>query len=127
MILRVDPVDVREIMDTSLTDIQLEAFIMAANLLINEKLASSGHSDELLFEIERWLTAHLAHARERITTSESMGGASESYATQIGLGLNGSFYGQHVKLLDSTGILAGFDEQKIRATLDWMGTAPRSL
>lgn len=127
MIPRVDPVDVREIMETSLTDIQLEAFTMAATLLINEKLSSSGLSDDLLFEIERWLTAHFATSREKLTTSESMGGASDSYAVQIGLGLNGSFYGQQVKLLDSSGILAGLDERKKRATLEWLGSVPRSV
>ena len=124
---RVYPEDVQEILKTTLTESQLEAFINAANLLVTAKLSSSGLSDDILFEIKRWLSAHFVSAREKITTSESMGGASDSYAIQVGLGLNGSFYGQQVKLLDTTGILAGLDERKKLATLEWMGTSPKSL
>lgn len=121
---RVQPEDVEDILETSLNYLQLGAFVTAANLLVTQKLSSSGLSDELLFEIERWLAAHLACSRERTTTSESMGGASESYAVQVGLGLNGSFYGQQVKLLDTTGILAGLDERKKRASIEWLGNDP---
>lgn len=127
MTTRVSSEDVLEIFETSLTEAQLEAFITAANLLINEKLSSAGLSDDLLFELERWLAAHLASARERVTSSESMGGASEAYATRVGLGLDGSFYGQQVKLLDPTGILAGLDQRKKRATLEWLGSNPESI
>jgi hypothetical protein len=108
-------------METDLTYIQMRAFITAASLLVDSVLASSNLSDEQLFEVERWLAAHLACSREKITTSESMGGASDAYAVQIGLGLNGSFYGQQVKLLDTTGKLAALDERKKRASLEWLG------
>ena len=119
---RVDPEDVLEIFQTELAEDELFAFIQAAHTFINTSLSSSGLTDDQLFEIERWLTAHLACSREKITTSESIAGASDAYAIQIGLGLDGSFYGQQVKMLDTSGTLTNLDKRYKRATLEWLGS-----
>ncbi len=116
---RVAPDDVREILDTVLTDVQLDAFIAVATLMVDRHLSSAGYSDTELFELERWLTAHMTAAREKPLKSESVGGASDSYDTVVSFGLDGTFYGQQVKVMDSRGILAGIGRR--RAEVTWIG------
>lgn len=104
MAARVTTSDVKEIIDTDLTDLSM--FITPANLLINEKLSGEGLSDVLLTEIEKWLTAHLLTCKERQQTKERMGETETSYNWNTKIGLDSSTYGQTVKILDTTGILA---------------------
>lgn len=117
---RVTATEVRAIFDTTMLDAQLDAFIVAADMMIDRLLLDQGYSDSELKEIARWLSAHFAVAREKPIKSESIGGVSNSYDTSVGMGLDGSFYGQHVKLLDTQGILVG--REKRRAQVSWVGT-----
>lgn len=105
---RVDANEVKEIIDTALGESTIEAFITAANVIVTSLLGSSGLGTAHLKEIERWLTAHLIScARDRTVRTEQAGQASITYETQpLGKGLDASLYGQQVKLLDTTGILA---------------------
>ncbi len=116
---QVEPEDVRDILNTGLNDVQLEAFIAAARLMVDRHLAPAGYNTNELFELERWLAAHFAVARERPLKSESVSGASDTYDTVTGLGLDGSYYGQQVKIMDSRGILLGLNKR--RAVVTWMG------
>lgn len=116
---RVSPYDVQQILDTDMDVFKLTAFITGAHLMVNRLLANQDYSAEELFEIERWLSAHFATAREKQIKSESFGGASETYDTMIGKGLDSSIYGQQVKLLDTEGILAG--RERRRAQVTWIG------
>lgn len=100
---RVTDGDVKEILDT---DIDTTAFIIAANLIVTDKLASSGLSTTHLKEIERWLAAHLACTNDKRSQSEKLGAAEATYEGKTGLGLDSTSYGQQVKLLDTTGTLA---------------------
>jgi hypothetical protein len=111
----VTPADVREILQTSLTDPQLEAFILPANAVVEAHLVGEDcMTDELLFEIERWLAAHFASIRDKASrvTSEKIGDAEETYGNKTGFGLNYTPYGQQVKFLDCTGNLDTLDETK---------------
>lgn len=105
---RITTDELKEIISTDLGDSVLEAFILAANLTVTEWLGSSTVlSSDQLKEIERWLSAHLlACTREQQAQSEDAGQASITYQGKTGMGLDATFYGQQVKLLDSTGILA---------------------
>jgi hypothetical protein len=102
---RVTTDEVKEIFKTSLTN--LSAFITAANLVVENNLASSGYSDETKKEIERWLAAHFASVRSPTLRSSSLGDASEAYSRgKLGIGLSFTEFGQQVRMLDHKGILS---------------------
>lgn len=105
---RIGPDELKEIIDTSLGDGVLWTFINAANLIVTEHLGSeTSLSDEKRKEIERWLAAHmLASTREQQAQTEEVDKAAITYQGRTGLGLDSTFYGQQVKILDTTGILA---------------------
>lgn len=117
---RVSPYDVQQILDTDMDVFKLKVFITAANLMVNRLLLGQGYEDEELFEIERWLAAHFVVVRTKQIKSEAFGGASETYDTVIGMGLDSSIYGQQVKLLETEGILAS--QAKRRAQVTWIGS-----
>jgi hypothetical protein len=102
----VTPSNVKAILPTDLTDEDLQAFIDGATELVTATLAGA-LSDSLTKEITCWLTAHmLASTREQQMASAGAGGATVKYQGVYGLGLDGTMYGQHVKILDTTGKLA---------------------
>lgn len=113
---RVTSSEVKEILNTTLT---LDAFITAANLIVTDHLGTSGLSAERLKEIERWLTAHFAVVRDvdENVMSKSTGDASVSIMGKSGLGLDGSRYGQQVKLLDSTGRLSDLGKTRVKVEI----------
>lgn len=103
---RVTPDELKEIISTSLGDGVLSAFITAANLVVTKHLGGITYvSDGQRKEIERWLAAHLLTAREQQVASEGADKASVTYQGSYGMGLDATFYGQQVKLLDTSGIL----------------------
>ena len=108
MSIRVTADEVKQIIDTTLTDTEIDAFITAASLIIDEYLSTNTDLvDALKTELEKWLTAHLiASTRERQTISEKAGQAEAQYTGKLGMGLDLTTYGQMVKLLDTTGILS---------------------
>ena len=101
---------VKEIFDTALSDAIIETFITVANGLVTTYLGGSDLSDSELEEIERFLSAHLASTmRDPVAKQEAVTGSvgvNVSYMLQGGLGLDGSPFGQVVKLLDRTGLLS---------------------
>lgn len=108
MTVRVSAEEVKEIIDTSLSDSAIEAFIGAANLTVTSLLGTStALSSDQLREIERWFSAHLiACSRERQIDKEGVGQATVSYSGKTDMGLDATLYGQQVKIMDTTGILA---------------------
>jgi len=101
------PSDVKAIIDTTLTDAEVQAYIDGAQELVTSVLSGSTMTDNLLKEITRWLAAHmLASTREQQLASAGAGSAKAVFQGQTGIGLNGTMYGQHVKVLDYTGALA---------------------
>lgn len=107
MSFRVTATEVKEIIETTLTDAGVEAYISAANVTITAWLGGNANltSDQLM-EIERWLSAHLIACSERQLRAETAGQAKDEYAGSFGMGLDFTSYGQQVKMLDTTGILA---------------------
>lgn len=98
---------VQDILDTALENPFLAAFINAAHAIVEDRLTGKGLSESILTQIEVWLAAHLATARDQQAESEDIAGEYKvKYQGKYDLGLNGSKYGQMVLLLDSSGTLA---------------------
>lgn len=111
---RVIDTEVFEIIETSLTDI--DVFIETANLFVTNWLGSSSLSDATLKEIEKYISAHILSLRDPRTKSVGVDVLSESYQGQWGMGLNGTSYGQMAILLDTTGALGQLAKKGKRAT-----------
>jgi len=107
MSVRVTATEVKAILeDTALTDLAVDAYIVSANAMVNEIMATTDTSD-LLKELERWLTAHMiAISKERQTIKEEAGTAKATYANIYGQGLKATSYGQMVLSLDTSGAFA---------------------
>ena len=101
---RVIDAEVKQIIDTS---IDTDPFIQAANLIVTNRLGSAGLDDTLLKEIERWFAAHLVAIREPQVKSVKAGDSQDTYFVgKEGKGLEATPYGQQVKVLDPTGLMA---------------------
>lgn len=91
------------------------SFIDTANLIVNENLSTSGLSELLLTEIEKYLAAHLValHPDERQLTKQKISDGEDTFAGDFGDALNFTQFGQMVKFLDSTGTLEGLGGMKV--------------
>lgn len=120
MAYRTTAQEVRDLITTSKSDSVIEvSFIKTANTFVNEVLASSGLSDDMLKEIELYLAAHfctLAVENGGIT-GQKLGDASESYANTYGPGLSGTRFGQAALTMDYTGTLVRVSSTRPRAEL----------
>jgi hypothetical protein len=105
MAIRVDDTEVEAIIDTE-SHIDTDAFITTANAMVDEYLADSDLSAAILTEIEKYLAAHFIAIKQRVLKSEKYGDAKDDYAVKVGMGLDATPYGQQVKILDSSGLLA---------------------
>ena len=108
--------EVKQIMDTALTDPQINAYISVSTSIVTDVFVNNTTlGDVRLEEIERWLTAHLiASTRERQTTEEWIGDVKIKYAGTFGEGLKSTTYGQMVLFLDSTGLIAKLSKKAVR-------------
>jgi len=94
--------------------VDLTVYCDSAHLIVEQHLGNDGLSEDLLKEIERWLSAHLASSTYSVNSKESVGEVSITKQGKWGLGLDSTDYGQKVKLLDPTGKLDKISEnQKI--------------
>lgn len=109
---RCTEIEVKEIIDTTLTENEIAPFITAANLIVTGILTGSGLLSAQLKEIERWLTAHFVAIRDPRISAEKTEGASATYQGKTDMGLDHTSYGQQVKLLDTTGALANLGKRK---------------
>jgi hypothetical protein len=100
---RVTDDEVKEILNTT---IDTTAFIRAAHVMVENMLASAGLGETTLIEIERWLAAHFACCYDPRETSVTIGNSRADFEGQTGKGLDFTRYGQMVKLLDTSGLLA---------------------
>ena len=113
---KVDADAVKEIIDTDLTETQINNFINMAyyrSLPLAGNLGDCG-GDDMLGEIQKNLAAHFITMREPETQSERMAdGASVTFAGQYGMGLKRTRYGQTALDLDCSGKLASSGLKKI--------------
>ena len=115
MAIRVNVPEVKEIidLDDSITNAQIQAFIIVANRVVEDQLIGEGINVDTLKEIERWLTAHFLTVRDPRLKSSRIGDSKDEYAmSKLGSNLDGSMYGQQVKMLDSSNTLANIGKKK---------------
>jgi len=110
--------DVRAILpsDTGLIDSQIQMAINAASCMVDQVAAGCGSdlSEDCLFQVELYLSAHFAACTENTLTKTSETdpccGGSVSYGFKFGEGVKGTPFGQTANML-SGGCLAEFDKQ----------------
>lgn len=111
------PTTVGLILNSSLTDAQLQAFIdMAEQMLLRYGVdAASCHTGDSLEQLHIWLSAHLAYLRAQPLSQEKMGDASESRRNPGVLleGLKATYYGQQALALDCSGLLATVSKEAV--------------
>ena len=118
MALRVTEDEISAIGDMTLTDAQLLTFATAANILVDNELADADcHTDASLKEMERWLSAHFATARQLEKTSEKIGPSADSYG---GTGESSRYWDRAV-LLDCSGLLV--NQNKVHFSAAFIGGA----
>lgn len=111
---RVAVSDVEDIIDTDLTDGQINAFINTAHRFIQANLLGVGLSADILTQIELWLAAHFLAIRDQRVESESVGGEwSAKYQGKTAMGFQATLYGQQALTLDSSGTLASVGLKRV--------------
>lgn len=105
---RVTAAEVKEIISTDLDNDTVDVFIGAANLTVTEIIGDdTSLSDDQKKEVERWLSAHLiACTRQQQPQRQAVDAANIVYQGKTGMGLDATFYGQQVKILDTSGKMA---------------------
>lgn len=105
---RTDAPAVREILDTSLDNDSLSAWIDIATELVDDvQNADSSLSSTRLTKLEKLVAAHLASSQDQRHERESGPARSVSYQGDTGEGFTGTKHGQQALALDPTGTLAG--------------------
>ncbi len=126
---RVTPTEVKEIIeiDSTITDPQIEVFIISANLLTNRCEANGLTDADTLKEVERWLSAHLVAIRDTRSSSEKADVVAQSFQYKLGLNFNVTMYGQQALLMDASGTLAAIQDdaengRSVKAGILTLGT-----
>ena len=118
MAARVTDTEVKAVFDTSM---DTTPFITTANLVVNEELSNSGYSEDRLKQIELYLSAHFACLKDPRLSKQKIGDGEDTYqSAKLGMGLEGTTYGQQVMILDSKSTLANLSKPK--ATLETLST-----
>lgn len=114
---RTDVDQVNHIMETSLTDNQIRPIIEQANRIVTSKIGGEGLTDELLKDIETWMTAHLiALGKERQPLEERVGDIWLKFNENPAGFFNATTYGQTCLMLDTSGKLQAASMKKISFT-----------
>lgn len=116
--MRTTAANVKNIIETELSDTIVDAYINSAARLIDTVFSDGALGEEILTEIEMWLAAHMiASTREQQTAEAKAGSTSIKYQGNTGLGLDSTMYGQTVKILDTTQRLADLGKGRRNVTL----------
>ena len=109
---RVNAAQVMEIISTSLSEEQINAFINTAHTIIAAKLTDVGLDTDTLTQIELWLSAHFLSMRDQRPNSETIAEYSVRYQGSTGMGLEATTYGQQALTLDWSGTLKSLGLKK---------------
>ena len=113
---RVSEQDVKDILETAKTTLQIAPFLRSANLIVTNSLGSTDLSDATLAEIEKWVAAHLVTIMAGgQVIEERVGDVATTYATSVDwktVGLYTTLYGKQALMLDTTGRLADLGKKK---------------
>lgn len=110
MAFRVNESDVADIIDT---EKNINPYLKTANIVINNTFANNTTVDaDTLAELERWLCAHFIEADTGTIVSQKIDDSEDKFADHLGMGLNATRFGQRVKLIDHSGLLAALDRNQ---------------
>jgi len=101
---RVTAEEVKVVFDTQEADATVEAFIGVANRMVTANL-SGELNDDILTDIELFLSCHFLSCKDPRTSEESDVEVSAKFTAKYGKGFESTTYGQMALSLDSTGIL----------------------
>lgn len=116
---------VRAILETDISDADLQVYIGAADQLFADNLAGQGISTATEIELKRYLACHFATATRDIEAGSMIEFSADSVRVRVGGALRGGIfgpgllltrYGQTALILDPTGILSSIAEGKPQAT-----------
>lgn len=103
----------------------LDPFIDAAHLLVEEFLLDKGMSVGRLKQIELWLAAHFTSITYKNTANERADVVGEAFQYKVDLLFDSTMFGQQAKLLDTSGTLATLEKQAENgasfASIHWLG------
>ena len=111
--MSVTPDEVRGIINTDLTDEQIQNYITTAELLVNTYFADCDYSDEVIHQMELYMTAYLINNATTTSNqstgiqSEKVGDAEVTYA-EVKSGaqdLSGDLYGKVIVMFDTNNCL----------------------
>lgn len=120
---RVTATEVKEIISTNLTNVQVDPFIAIANQLVTNLLGEKASlSDANRKEIERWLSAHYITVYEKREAGRGIIGfggigGSSGKSPVVGFGLGSTSYGQTAIELDITGELSNVGKSKASVSI----------
>lgn len=99
--------NVKEIIETSLTDTNISVYINAMSTLLDSIWEGYTVSDDIRTVVEAWGAAHLiAVSKERQGLTEKAGTASITYTGEYSTAFSMTSYGQMALTFDPTGELA---------------------
>lgn len=96
---RTSPHDVAEVLETELDDAELMAFISDAHSVVNRRCGEHTDDEDTLADVETYVAAHLATAKEPRVSSTS------HESVDVELDTDGERYWHQAVLLDPTGQL----------------------
>ena len=113
------PSEVKSILlDTELTDLDIQGYIQTAHIFLTEVFTGLKMSGDKFKEIERWFTAHLiAITKERTAIVEKVDVAEITYTGKWGDELSSTSYGQTVLLLDTSGRISNMGKRQVKITV----------
>lgn len=107
MAFRVNEDDVAGIIDT---EKDIKPYLKTANIVMNNVFADNTTVDDpTLAELERWLCAHFIEADTGTIVSQTIDDSTDKFADHLGKGLDSTRFGQMIKLIDPSGLLAALD------------------
>ena len=111
---RVNNTEVKVIINTTISDSDIDSHINIANRFITDVLGSKGMGSARLKDIELYISAHLILILQEKggVKSERIGDSQRTYSVLSGEGLKMSRYGQTASMLDTSGTLLSVDKKK---------------
>jgi len=109
---RVNRAEVEEIIEIDPAITSIDAFITAANIIINQECTDPSLGTAQLKEIERWLSAHMVAIRDMRKDTEKADVVMDKNQYKLGLNLQVTMYGQQAMMLDTSGALTALSNSK---------------
>jgi hypothetical protein len=111
MAVRTTEVAVQGIVEHDAT-ITLTPFIEVASSIVDDVCADDSDYDATKLElIERWLSAHFYHIRDKAVASEKAGSVAQNFQYKLGLMFASTMYGQMAMTVDHKGHLAALSKR----------------